>query len=54
MPIGIINANIVKRKHSHGNAANLVMTNGDECPLVGEHSHDVALVDALVHAVDGT
>ena len=43
-----VNLNIAEREHSHGNAANLIHTHGDEVTRRGHHSYNLALLYTIV------
>ena len=54
MPEGGINLNIAEREHSHGDGPLLVVADGDEIARIGHYAHHVTLLNAFLHALNGS
>ena len=54
MPEGIVNCHVRERQHTHGDGTLLIVSDGDEIARIGDHSHYLALADALVNMLNGT
>ena len=54
LPEGFAHLLVVERKHTHGNGAHLIVTNGNEIAADGQHAHHFALADALIHMMNRT
>ena len=54
MPEFIVNQNIRERQHTHGNRSLLIVANSDKIARNGHYTHQLTLLDALIHTLDGT
>ena len=53
MPKTVVDADIFKAQHTHGNAALLIVANSDEIAVCVTYAHHVTLADVALSMVDG-
>ena len=53
-PEGAVNGDVLKREHTHGDAAYLYVSYGEEAPIGTDYAHYVALFGASVDMMNGS